>query len=245
MNRQPTITKTTFDQLLTWEKALIEEVVEALNEAQTLAEVNSMLLSQERSRAAPPSPIDPLLNRKADFAAELFGALAPKLVTPGIEQEIKRAGETRIKTQAHIKAQVDRYINGLMQQGWDDLRASLPEFIRTGKLSDSAREMLVSLYDEEVIDQRRVEPIDGRLQFVHPVQFRSGLGAVAYGVILLSHLGSTEPVLLICEKCQKLKLIEPTGGDKSSRFCSTKCRVNFHVQKHRAAKKAGSTRKHR
>lgn len=240
MGAAQTITKPTFEQLPTREKVLIRAVLNALNQAHSEAEVEAIAFA-DKSLRVPKEPEDPLwkkqlrgLRQRGDGGKSLRDALAGKAVLPVAEPDPWRA----VPDGAAWKRRVEEGLLELDQRAFVELRDALTVLIRTGRLPEELADSLVSLYASDVIRKTDVDVVDGHARFTDSLMFRSGYGAISYVLLRLSQLNSKEPILLICDECKQFKLIQSTGGDKISRFCSGVCRNRFTVREWRKTQRA-------
>jgi hypothetical protein len=126
----------------------------------------------------------------------------------------------------------------------------LAQLVRDGRpLPEPWFQQLVELFKSEVAPRWDIEPgKTGHAAISSRLSFNSALGLIAYVILRLSELSAQTPSLLQCSECDKFKIIESTGGDKISRFCSARCRNRFTVRKWRADQKVApkkSARRHK
>lgn len=142
----------------------------------------------------------------------------------------------------HRERALEERLNRILPAAMDEVRETLTALARSKRLPEG----FASRHRRTVFsDALRVEVsiADGRAQFRQRLQFESSMAAVQYAILRLSQITTEDSAaLLICEECAKFKLIESTGGDKISRFCSSTCRNRFTVRAWRESQKRVATK---
>lgn len=183
-------------------------------------------------------------NSAEDVNAEAFKNSALKkggesYLFQHLEEAAKRIGWNEGRQAAELPQQYDR----VFLQAATELRAALVTLVQDGRLPKRGDLFsgLAATFMSDVFAGWSVDLTEGGHAHIRmQPRFKSALGLIAYVILKLSEISEFKPAVLICQECEKLKLIESTGGDKISRFCSPKCRNRFGVREFRKRQQTGT-----
>lgn len=109
----------------------------------------------------------------------------------------------------------------------------LRELIENGSLSKSRINQVAELFKDDVTPNWQVDYVDGHAAIDLRLTFNSANGMMAYAILRLSELNAVRPTVLQCAECKTFRLIQSTGGDHITKFCSATCRNRFNVREFR------------
>jgi hypothetical protein len=200
----------TFDRLPTVDKVFIRCALNAVNDAKSAAQFDDLALARGKFRTPGPSP-----RRQA------------------IKEYLRPQSHTDVAPE--VLAAFKKQMNELTNEVLSEVRAHVFALVNTGRLPVEVLNEYADSFNLDVNLRERADTSSGMANIVQIRLFDSGLGAVSYAMLLLSRISSRErPAIFVCGQCQRIELIESTGGDHRDRFCSTKCRNRFSIRKKRS-----------
>lgn len=207
------ITKAGFEGLPSEEKVIIRTALAAVNtarSAESAQSIESVAFRNARLRSSGSNHIRDMLIANARQA--------------GLENLVGPVGE-----------EFEKRYDLIFRSSASALHTMLGHLVSEGRLPEAWFDQLAALFREDVVQVWDIERTKGGHADIRArLTFKSALGLMAYVILRLSALSADSRAVLQCPKCGAFKLIESTGGDRISRFCSTKCRVAFNVRSLRA-----------
>jgi hypothetical protein len=156
-------------------------------------------------------------------------------------ESAQRIGWTEATRAEEIQARYEV----LFRQAAVEMHAVLTALVREGRLPERGGLFngLAATFMSDVVPAWSVHLTEsGNAELEMQLRFKSALGLIAYVILRLSEISAQKPALLICDECNQFKIIESTGGDVITRFCSKACRNRFNVREHRR-RQSGTARK--
>jgi len=118
---------------------------------------------------------------------------------------------------------------------WDERREQLAQLARTGSLPLATLQKLKATFETGIVVTPVVNLHGGHPEISLPFKFITPEAAVAFAFLRLAQLSTrARPAVLLCAECKEFRVIESTGGRRSSGYCGDACRYRFNTRKRNA-----------